>query len=201
MVDPLVGKYYLGGFARLTPEMTRFSLVAVICSRPTEALGVVVLEDDMAARQIEAYEVILEDELRWMANLDEAVWQLLSLSSFSDSSCRAIMTDCMDCAHISCGYTHTNFLSKVRSLPWSLAIGDVEANLKAFAKTTDELSDPVAKKIRRLLMMKYNLAELTEAVSMLKECRWSTAFAEQLHAHAAVLHKLHREYGPFRLQE
>ena len=43
--------------------------------------------------------------------------------------------------------------------------------------------------------MKYNRAELVEAVSMLKDCRWSTAFAEQLHAHAAVLHKLHREYG------
>ena len=30
---------------------------------------------------------------------------------------------------------------------------------------------------------------------MMKECRWSTAVAEQLHAHGAVLHKLHREYG------
>ena len=43
--------------------------------------------------------------------------------------------------------------------------------------------------------MKFNRAELEEAVSMPKDCRWSTAFAEQLHAHAAVLHKLHREYG------
>ena len=83
----------------------------------------------------------------------------------------------------------------MRSLPWSLAVGDVEANLAAFEETTHELSDPVARKIRQLLVMKYNRAELIEAVSMLKDCRWSTAFAEQLHAHAAVLHKLHREYG------
>ena len=53
----------------------------------------------------------------------------------------------------------------------------------------------MAKTIKQLLTMKFNRAELEEAVSMLKDCRWSTAFAEQLHAHAVVLHKLHREYG------
>ena len=83
----------------------------------------------------------------------------------------------------------------MRSLPWTLAIGDVASNLDSFAASTEAVDHPVAKKIKQLLAMNYNRAELEEAVTMLKDCRWSTAFAEQLHAHAAVLHKLHREYG------
>ena len=101
----------------------------------------------------------------------------------------------MDTACTSCAYTHTHFLSHVRALPWSLAIGDVGSNLNALEQSEDAVHHPVGKKIKRLLNIKYNRAEVEEAVIMLRECRWSTAFAEQLHAHASVLHKLHREYG------
>ena len=83
----------------------------------------------------------------------------------------------------------------MRSLPWSLAIGDVGSNLDDLEQSEDEVHHPVVKKIKQLLKLKYNRAELQEAVLLLRECRCSTAFAEQLHAHASVLHKLHREYG------
>ena len=109
--------------------MSRFSVVAAISSRPTEALGVCVLEDDRAVRNICTYEGILQDEIDWMHNLSEPVWRLFELASFSGSSCSAIRTDCLDCAHTSCAYTYTRFLDEVRSLPWSLAIGDVASNL------------------------------------------------------------------------
>ena len=194
--DPKVGTYYLGGFKRLTAPMRLFSVVAAISSRPTETLSLAVFEDDRAVRNIEAYEGHLQEEIDWLQNLNEPVWHLLELACDSGSSCRAIRSDCLDCAHSSCSYVFKNFLQQVRSLPWCLAIGDVASNLDSFAASTEPVEDPVAKKIKALLGMKFNRPELEEAVSMLKECRWTTAFAEQLHAHAAVLHKLHREYGP-----
>ena len=80
-------------------------------------------------------------------------------------------------------------------MPWSLAIGDVGSNLDDLEQSEDEVHHPVVKKIKQLLKLKYNRAELQEAVLLLRECRCSTAFAEQLHAHASVLHKLHRECG------
>ena len=197
MDDDKVGSYYLGGFSKLSGPMRYFCVVAAISSRPTEALSLALLEDDRAVRNVEAYEACLHEEMDWMQNLTLPVWELLELvACTSDSSCRAIRSDCLDCAHTSCSYTFKNFLQQVRSLPWSLAIGDVAVNLDTFAASTAPVEDPVAKKIKTLLGLKFNRPQLVEAVSMLKDCRWSTAFAEQLHAHAAVLHRLHREYGP-----
>ena len=123
--DDKVGNHYISGFLKLTPEMTRFSVVAAISSRPTEALGLAVLEDDRAVRQIESYESILADEMVWMTNLGEPVWRLLELASFPGASAATIKTDCMDCAHTAIAYTYRTLLGKVRTLPWSLAIGDV----------------------------------------------------------------------------
>ena len=193
---PGVGSYYLGGFSRLNGALRHVSVVAALSSRPTESLALTVLEDDRAVRNIQDYEDTLQDEMEWLQTIGELVWDLLALASDSGSSGRSIRADCLDCAHTSCGYTTTHFFEQVRTLPWSLAIGDISSNLDRFALSTEAVHDPVARKIKQLLDMQYNRAELEEAVSMLKECRWSTAFAEQLHAHAAVLHKLHREYGP-----
>ena len=190
--DPKVGTYYLGGFSKLTAPMVRFSAVSAIASRPTGALSLAVLEDDRAVRNIGAYEACLQDEMDWMQNLGEPVWHWFLRASDSGSSCSALRSDCLDCAHTSCAHTYKTFLYQVRSLLWCLAIGDVASNLDAFAASSELVQDPVAETIKQLLTMKFNRAELEEAVSMMKTCRWSTAFAEQLHAHAAVLHKLHR---------
>ena len=193
--DPQVSQYYLSGFKNLSGPMRHLAVVAALSSRPTEALSLAMLEDDRAVRNIENYESILADEVHWLQQLSLPVWRLLSLASDSGSDCRAIRSECLDCAHTSVSYTYKNFLSQVRSLPWRLAIGDVSANLDAFAGSSEPIEDAVAKKIKTLLTMKFNRPELEEAVKMLRECRWSTAFAEQLHAQCAVLHKLHREYG------
>ena len=195
IVDPQVGKYYLGGFKNLSGPMRHLAVVAALSSRPTEALSLAMLEDDRAVRNIGSYEGILTEEVDWLQQLSMPVWQLLSLASDSGSSCRAIRSECLDCAHTSVSYTYKNFLSQVRSLPWSRAIGDISANLDAFEGSSEPIEDAVAKKIKTLLSMKFSRPELKEAVSMMRECRWSTAFAEQLHAQCAVLHKLHREYG------
>ena len=71
--DPKVGTYYLGGFSKLTSPMLRFTEVAAISSRPTEALSLALLVDDRAVRNLEAYEAHLQDEIDWMQNLGETV--------------------------------------------------------------------------------------------------------------------------------
>ena len=74
IMDPKVGNYYyLNGFATLTPSMRRFCVVAALASRSTEALGLAVLDDDRAVRQILSYESILEEEMHWLKMLPEPV--------------------------------------------------------------------------------------------------------------------------------
>ena len=194
-IDAGASTYYLGGFRKLTGNMRLFSVITAIASRPTEALSLMMLEDDRAVRLIEEYEGCLSEEMQWMAHISDPVWEMLALVACnSGSTGRAIRSACLDCAHTSCSYTHRNFLSHVRSLPWSLAIGDIDANLESLATSSVAHDDPVVKKIQTLLKMKFSRPQLIEAVGMFRDCRWSTAFAEQLHAHAAVLHRLHREY-------
>ena len=67
--DPTVSSYYLGGFRKLSAAMRRFSVVAAISSRPTEALSLAMLEDDRAVKNIGSYEACLKGELDWMAQL------------------------------------------------------------------------------------------------------------------------------------
>ena len=98
ILDPKVSNYYLNGFSKLSTDMRRFIVVAALSSRPAEALGISVLEDDRAVRQIVTYENILAEEMNWLKGGPEPVWQLLSLASISGSPCSAIRNDCLDCA-------------------------------------------------------------------------------------------------------
>ena len=97
------------------------TVIAAIASRPTEALSLMMLEDDRAVRLIEEYEGCLSEEMQWMAHISDPVWEILALvACIEGSTGRAIRSACLDCAHTSCSYSHRNFLSHVRSLPWSL---------------------------------------------------------------------------------
>ena len=195
MADSSVGQHYIKGFGRLNEAMLHYSLIAAISARPSEALSLALLEDDRAVMHIDAYEAHLRDEVTWIEDISEPVWEMLASVVKPGSFCRAVRSECLDAAHASCAYIYMHFLKEVRSMPWSLAVGDVSANLDVLEASDQTLRDPVAKKIKQLLQMKSNRVELVEGVGMLRECRWSTVLAEQLHAHGAVLHKLHREYG------
>ena len=195
LADPLVGSWYIGGFNRLTPAMIRYAVIAAVASRPSESLSVALLEDDRAVMNIDSYEAQLREELEWVYSVDLQVFQLLGTLVGPDAHATALRTDCIDASHVSCAYIYEHFLKEVRTLPWRLAIGDIDANLDALAADGAGVEDSVSKKIRQLLLMKHNRLELKEAVGMFRQCRWSTALAEQLHGFAAVIHKLHREYG------
>ena len=105
-----------------------------------------------------------------------------------------LRSDCTDAADVSCAYAAKKFLRKVRQLPWSLAIGDMSGNLDTLAAGM-EPGEQTASKIWKLLQLGCNRAELVDAVAMLRECRWSTVLAEQLHGTTAAIHKLHKELG------
>ena len=97
------------------------------------------------------------------------MWHLLGSVIDPGSFCIALRSDCLDAAHISCAYIYQKFLVKVRALPWSLAVGNLAANLNVFAASDQTLDDPVAKKIKQVLHLKSNRVELEEAVCMLRE--------------------------------
>ena len=74
-------------------------------------------------------------------------------------------------------------------------MGSIDENLDALAQGA-RTNEEVARKIWELCRLQCNKPELVDAISMLRECRWTTAVAEQLHGFGASIHKLHRDYGP-----
>ena len=49
--------------------------------------------------------------------------------------------------------------------------------------------------ILQLMRLEANRVELADAITELRQIRWSSALAEQLHGTAARLHKLHPDAG------
>ena len=191
--DPAVSSYYIGGFSRFNLAMLRYAMIAGISLRTSECSSLDLLEDDRAVRNIDAYEATLREELHWIAQLPSATYDLLaSLIEVQVGS--DLRSDCLDSAHVACAYVDQNFFAEVRCLPWTLAMGNIEENVEVLAQS-GRPADEVAGKIWELCRLQCNRKELVEAISMFRECRWSTAVAEQLHGFGASIHKLHRDYG------
>ena len=105
-----------------------------------------------------------------------------------------LRSDALDAAYATSAYVHQHFFSQVRSHPWTFAMGNIEENVEALAQGARP-TEEVAGKIWELCRLQCNRQELVDAISMFKECRWTTAIAEQLHGFGASIHKLHRHYG------
>ena len=194
MEDPLVGEYYISGFSRLSEATFRYCVISALGTRPSEAVSIALLEDDRAVAQIDKYEGSMREEVLYLTGLPMAVYELLASHIDAGSSATELRSQILD-SELACSYTYQHFLSEVRSLPFSLGIGDIQANLAALAAQDQPPADDTACKIWKLMRLHSNLIELTEAVALFKQISWSTRVAEQIHGFAAVLHKLHREYG------
>lgn len=82
----------------------------------------------------------------------------------------------------------------VRKHPCCLAEGDVEANLEAL-RAVEEALDPTSQKIRDLVRAGYPLHRVAAGVRLMAGAHWTSTSVEQGHGSAAVLHKLHSQYG------
>ena len=92
-------------------------------------------------------------------------------------------------------YIEKHFLSIVRSRPFSLALGCIHRNLDELAATDQVPLEETIAQIWQLMRLEANRVELADAITELRQIRWSTALAEQLHGTAARLHKLHPDAG------
>ena len=85
-----------------------------------------------------------------------ALWMLLS--SLIDPLHPSVdfWADCLDAAHVLCAYIHDHFVKEVRSLPWSLSIGDICAYVGALMASEESSIDGVAKKIQQFVPLRCN---------------------------------------------
>eukprot|EP00974_Lingulodinium_polyedra_P006835 650717-Lingulodinium_polyedra.AAC.1 len=81
-------------------------------------------------------------------------------------------------------------LKPAMALPWSLAQGNIEDNLRALVsgpKATEE----VTFKVQRLLQHGNNFQEVAAGVALLLQVPWATVSVEQAHASVTLAKRQH----------
>ena len=141
----------LNGFARLSDEVKWYAAVASVAAFLPEAFSLELAEDDRVLRNLDSLEEVALSELDWIANISHHVWHRLSLVAKSHLYQSQMRDACLDAAQTALGFIAHRVFSTARSLPWSLAIGDIDVNLNDLARGEDTVTDPTALKIIRLM--------------------------------------------------
>ena len=198
---PQTSDYYIHGFARLDNDALRYAIVAALASNLCDSVLLSMLEDDRLARRVEHIDACMLEEVGWLENLEDIMWERLS-NLLADCPSKVLKTQTILSSISSGAYVTWRTLSNLKTYPWRLCSGDVEANL-AELEAMDEppSNDPTTAKIHKLLQLGYNRSVLIEGIRLLGQVHWTTASVEQGHGSAATVHRMHKHYGSNMLSQ
>ena len=187
-LDSDAPKYHLNGYKRKSPEVDQFVGIIALASYPADAALRVLLEDSRLCRCADDVLAEIDHEAAFLTNLPESVWVAVgSVSRFTGSEMRS---ESLEAAHLSVAFMWYRIFSQVRSLPFSLCVGDIAENLDRLMDG-DEPSESVAGKIWSLLRSGFTKQRIIAALELMRELRWDTGVAEQQHASATMVAKFH----------
>ena len=83
-------------------------------------------------------------------------------------------------AIVAAAYIDKKFFAVAKGLPWSLAEGDILANLdRLHSLPVAEQEHSVTRKIRKLISMGFNKQQLVQGVTLFRRIHWTTTGVEQ----------------------
>jgi hypothetical protein len=130
--------------------------------------------------------------MEWLANLSPYFWARIA-RTLGCGNAPSLRSQCLEAAHVSVAFMARRF-AVAKTAPWTLAVGDIDANLTALGEGVEPL-DTTAAKIHQLVRLGYARDELIEGVQLIGQIRWSTTVVEQGHGSSAAIHRAHRFYG------
>jgi hypothetical protein len=175
--NPQVSDFYLHGFARCKPTVKRYACVAAVASYSLEGFLIDVLSDDRVAKRLPEIENNMVEELQYIEGLGDDFWRRLApiVTQFSAAD---LKSSAIHCGNTAIAFVKRKVIAVAAGLPWSLARGDISANLDALCVSKEDIRDPTARKIQALLRVGYNRVALADAVALLNEVPWSTLGVE-----------------------
>ena len=193
MRDKRCSKFYIRGFGRLTASRKAFLVKAAIVSRVSEGAQLILMEDSRVVRVQDDLWGAACEELKLIIERSTPQWALLA--SACDLGVGALADACIVASHTPLHFLWRRVMVHAQELPWSLARGDVGANLRRLGNA-DCPDEPTSQRI--WLMKKSRVvpdAQLVAAIALLGEVSWTSLPAEQQHASLSMLHKWHPSYG------
>ena len=142
----------LHGVKKLSDDIKWYAAVASIVTFVPEAFCVAVAEDDRVCRRLGELEAIVMEEAEYLFRIERFVWQRLAHVAKGLVIEAELKNACLQGCHVSVSFLAHRVFSVARALPWSLTLGDVDANLTELqGEEGPAVTDPVSKKILRLL--------------------------------------------------
>ena len=188
-----IGDYDWHGCQRLDAKAWEFAAVVGLSSFVSDSFLAKILKDSRVARTQTSLREVLCNEFQFLDVLPQKLWDLLSAPL--QMTAQVLRSSVISGAFISWSFLEWRVLSVASSLPWRLCAGDPEANLDEFLQRDEPDSNSLASKIWTLGRMGYNRARLLQAVHLLGQCSWTSAFTEKQHGSTSVIKKRHPDYG------
>jgi len=193
--DENISHYNMGGFTRATVDVREFLAVASFSALSAESVLLQIFEDDRMLLHADHWWELAIDEVRYVVNLPAYVWGRIA---------RLIGAGCvpLKLQHLAQGasfttiaYLYWDVFRPCEQLPFSLARGDILANLDAFERDPPRALDPVSAKIKVLLSIGFSRERIRRGLLLMREVPFTTDLVEQGHASAALFSKNHETLG------
>eukprot|EP00973_Karenia_brevis_P010721 1452286-Karenia_brevis.AAC.1 len=124
--------------------------------------------------------------MQYLNHLPEFVWyRLASLASGGSSqvvSTKSLRASTLHSALTSVAFIQHKVMSQATGQPFSLAQGDIAANIKENARLGAEHHHPIAAAVANLTRAGMPVQVITDALVLLKEVSWTSMIVEQAHA-------------------
>lgn len=166
--DGSLSDYYIRGARRLDDMVVNYAVIASLASRPTDGMMAIVLEDDRLVQKFEEVRSEMLTELEWLVGIGDKTWALFA-GLIPNCSVSRLRTDILLAASTAAAYVAVGPFRALQKLPWSLAVGDVEENLKQLANEKDAPADRVGGKFYHPARLGTHRRDLIIAVSL--SCR------------------------------
>ena len=191
--DPKASDYYIKGFANMDRGVRLYAVVSSLVANVCDSLLFALLEDDRVCLRLQELEDLVVEEYDWLSHLSGDVWRCLS-ELVPDSHSQELRSWSLLAASIVQAYIKKKVFRVARSPPWSLILGDVQANVVAVAAREEEL-ESISAKVRALVLAGFPQKRIIAGLQLMAEVHWTSTSVEQGHGSAATLHRVHKQYG------
>ena len=197
--DPRASDFHMHGYARLVGPARQYCAIAGMSCVVTDSFLLALLEDDRVGARVDELEATMTEELEWLSGIKHSTWARVAALVAEEYSPHELRSDVLEAASLAASFVHRSVIKPARRCPWTLARGDIQANIQTLVDQNSAPKDPLAQKVQALARCGFNVHMLERGLQLLNEVRWSTAVVEQGHGSTAAVHRYHPMYSPEKL--
>ena len=181
--------------------MRYFAVLGMCTALITESAAGILMEDNRFLLVHQHMWQVMQEEMDYVSSLQIEFWQQFIPLVGGEFTAAALRSDVMMSCHRAMAFCWREAFLQLEQYPLSLALGDIEANLRELlAKPLADITDPTALQFREALEDGWSIGAAVEHLEFLREAGATTDLVEQSHAFGRSTLLAHSELGQVQLQ-